>query len=111
MLVVAIESDQTIIKKKKRNPIHTQLHRAEILSHLQFISAVILLPPLYGYADYLSMVQTIQPTIIAVSQGDPKIVEKQQQAESVGAHVQIVCSLHPDISTSTIIKYASVSSN
>lgn len=111
ILIVALEPDEFIKKHKRREPIHTQKQRAEILSHLDMVSRILMLPDLKGYEDYLSLVKQIQPSVIAVTEGDAHLFEKQKQAEAVKARLQIVCSVAPVHSTTNIIKYASIFSN
>nr|WP_252903721.1 hypothetical protein [Rickettsia endosymbiont of Proechinophthirus fluctus] len=45
-LIVALEPDKTIIKYKKRQPIHNQLQQAKILSSFTFVDKVLILPKL-----------------------------------------------------------------
>lgn len=60
-LIVALEPDQTIVKYKKREPIHNQLQRAEILSYLAFLDEIIMLPELKGFEDYNRLVTNVCP--------------------------------------------------
>lgn len=92
-LIIALEPDQSIIKYKKRKPVHNQLQRAEILSHLAFVDQVVMLPELKGFEDYKKLVQNICPSIIAVTKNDPQISNKQAQAKSIGAKVVEVTDL------------------
>ncbi|HJD66119.1 MAG TPA: FAD synthase [Rickettsia endosymbiont of Bembidion nr. Transversale] len=107
-LIVALEPDETIIKYKKRKPIHNQLQRAKILSSLTFVDKVLMLPELKGFNDYALLVQNICPSVIAVTKHDPQLTNKQTQAELINARVIEVIELiqHPNIgtfSTSNII--------
>ncbi len=83
-LIVALESDEFIRQIKKKKPIHTQKQRAEILAHLDLVDMIILLP-LFIEKDYFEMVQMIHPNIIALTKGDPHLIEKSNQAQKVGA--------------------------
>ncbi|HJD64629.1 MAG TPA: FAD synthase [Rickettsia endosymbiont of Diachasma alloeum] len=108
-LIVALEPDQTIIKYKKRKPIHNQLQRAKILSSLTFVDKVFMLPELKGFHDYTTLVQNTCPSIIAVTRDDPQLTNKQAQAKLINAQVIEVIDLiqHPDlgiVSSSNIIK-------
>jgi cytidyltransferase-like protein len=111
MLVVALEPDEFIEKKKERTSFHTQNQRAEILAHLDIVDRVILLPPLKGYEDYLSLVELVSPAVIAITEGDAQKEEKQKQAATLGARLEVVCQKVPSVSTSDILKHASISSN
>lgn len=110
-LIVALESDDFIKKVKKREPVHTQEQRAHILSHLEIVDKVIKLPHLKDYGDYLNLVKTVSPSIIAVTEGDERLKEKEKQANEIGAKLKVVCSLVFSPSTSNIIKYASIFGN
>lgn len=93
ILIIALESDEFIKKNKKRKPYHSQQDRAEILSSLEFTDIIILLPFFKSHQDYHQLVKIIQPTVIAVTKGDPKIVCKEKQATTIGAKVITVNSL------------------
>lgn len=108
-LIVALEPDETIIKYKKRQPIHNQLQRAKILSSLTFVDKVLILPKLKDFNDYAQLTQNICPSVIAVTKHDPQLINKQIQAKLINAKVIEVIDLlqHPDIGTlssSNIIK-------
>ena len=86
VLMVALESDEFIMRIKKKKPIHTQEQRAEILAHLDLVDMIILLP-LFGEKDYFDMVQMIHPNIIALTKGDRRLTEKSKQAQEVDASI------------------------
>src|SRR3989338_6904442 len=92
-LIIALESDDFIRQHKKREQVHTQKQRAEILASLEFVDFIILLPLLSSYDSYLNLVKLIKPKIIAVTKGDPLMREKKRQAKAVGAHISIITSL------------------
>ena len=104
-LVVALESDAFIKKCKHRVPVHTQMQRAEILSHLDMVDAVIMLPKMEGYQDYLTLVEKVHPSVIAITEGDPYRAEKEKQAASVGAEVVVVANRNSAFSTSQILRH------
>lgn len=89
-LVVALEPDSRIIHGKKRQPVHTQCERAQILASIRYIDKVLLLGDLKTDADYNQLVQDIQPHIIAVTSDDPQIENKRLQAKRVGALLKSV---------------------
>lgn len=103
VLVVALESDEFINKRKNRKPVHTQKQRAEILAALEQVDFVLLLPYLESHEDYRKLVQDTRPHIVAVTAGDTYIEYKKKHAESVGAVVKIVSSLLPEFSTTRIL--------
>jgi cytidyltransferase-like protein len=103
MLIVALESDEFIINKKKRNPIHSQKQRAEILSVFEIIDLVILLPYFSKDEEYDNLVEKIKPQFIAVTEGDSKSEQKKQQAKRVNAQFVEVNKLIPEFSSSQIL--------
>ena len=102
-LIIALEPDEFIKKKKKRKPIHNQQQRAEILKSLRFVDEVILLPFFKKDADYFQLIEKIRPDIVAVTAGDPYIKNKIEQAKKIGATVKVVTPLLKGYSTNAII--------
>ena len=103
-LIVALEPDERIRIFKHRDPVHSQQQRAEILSQLRIVDDVISLPFITTYDDYLALVQKIQPHIIAVTDGDSQIINKQRQATAIGAVVCIVTPYITGFSSTDIMK-------
>ena len=77
--------------------------RAKNLLKTKLVDDVILLPTLKSAEDYLQMVQTIKPNIIAVTAGDPQMENKKKQAKKTGAKVKIVIDRLPGLSTTNLI--------
>lgn len=102
-LIVALESDEFIKKKKNKNPVHNQLQRGEILTSLSLIDLVILLPYFSSDTDYFNLVKEIRPKIIAVTERDPQLINKKNQAKEVGGKLTVVTSYIKDFSTRKII--------
>jgi len=103
-LIVALESDEFIKKYKKKLPVHRQLERAEILSNLNMIDLIILLPLFETNNDYFDLVKKISPRIIAVTVGDQQLKNKKKQALEVGAEVKEVVTNLKNFSTRNIAK-------
>ena len=103
ILVVALESDESISLYKKRTPIHTQSQRAINLSAIKYVDHILLLPSLKGFKDYNQLVQDIKPDIIAVTANDPQLKNKQIQADSINASLRIVIDRIDEFSTSKIV--------
>jgi cytidyltransferase-like protein len=101
-LIVALEPDEAIINYKKRTPIHNQEQRAHNLLALHSVDQVVLLPSLQGFDDYYMLVKNINPHIIAVTENDPQIVNKQKQADAVSAQLIIVTERIEPFSSSRI---------
>jgi FAD synthetase len=103
-LIIALESDTFIRKRKKRQPIHNQKQRAKILANITLVDKVILLPYLKSDEKYYQLVETIKPKVIAVSGHDGLLENKKRQAKKVGAQLKVVTPLLKGFSTSRIIK-------
>lgn len=107
ILIVLLESDEFIKKKKKRQPFHTQKERVEILAGLEDIDYIIPLPLLNSDDDYLRLVKIIKPQIIAVTENDSQIENKKKQAKVIKAKVEVVIPYDKGPSTTSILKYLS----
>ncbi len=103
-LIVALESDEFIKKNKRKEPIHSQDERAEILANLEVVDLVIKLPLFNKDEDYLQLVKTVSPQIIAITKGDPQMINKKNQAKLIDAKLKIVIPLLKKFSTRKIIK-------
>lgn len=111
VLVVALESDEFIRIRKKKEPVHTQLQRAEVLAAIRHVDYVVQLPYLQNDNEYFELVNRIKPHIIAVTHGDRLIEKKKEQASAVGATVKEVSSHLAGFSSSKIISYETVFSD
>ncbi len=103
-LIVALESDEFIKRHKKKLPVHRQLERAEVLSNLNMVDLIILLPLFRSDNDYFNLVKTISPNVIAVTIGDQQLENKKKQAIEVGAEVREVITNLKNFSTRNIAK-------
>lgn len=102
-LIIALESDEFVMKSKRKLPVHSQSERAQILASLNMVDLVILLPVFEDEKKYSEMVSLIRPKLIAVTEGDPFIDKKKKQAGTIGAEVEVVSPLLGKFSTSKII--------
>lgn len=104
-LFVFLESDENVRQTKGENrPINTQNIRAQVLSSLQYVDYVILLPRMKNDADYDRLVTLIRPMAIAITANDKNIKHKMRQAEIIGAKVLSVVSEISNESTSRMVK-------
>ena len=103
-LIVALESDEFIKKHKKKQPVHQQSERAEILSNLNMIDLILLLPLFKTNNDYFDLVKKVSPRIIAVTVGDQQLENKKKQAIEIGAEVKEVVTNLKNFSTRNIAK-------
>lgn len=101
-LIVALESDQFIKEIKNKQSIHNQQERAEILISLEIVDGVIMLPYFTKSEQYMELVTTLQPSVIAVTAGDSQLDNKKKQAKAVGASVKVVTPLLSEFSTTKI---------
>ncbi len=107
-LVVLLESDQKVRKLKgKSRPIFTQEIRAEMLSALNCVDLVVLLPTIENDSDYMSLVMKIKPNIIAITENDARIEKKRCQAETVGGELRVIPVIKT-LSTSALAKIVGV---
>lgn len=103
-LVVALESDENVRRMKgDSRPIHTQEQRKSMLEALSSVDEVIALPPIQGHQEYYDLVTRVHPQSIAVTQGDPKEVNKREQALQIGAQLIVIPKI-PTPSTSQLAK-------
>ncbi|HCS79249.1 TPA: glycerol-3-phosphate cytidylyltransferase [Patescibacteria group bacterium] len=99
-VIVALESDQTLTTHKGHlRPIHAQSERAEVLCALASVDYVLLLPYLSTHAEYYELTQSVAPQIIAVTEGDPLLTNKQKQAEAVGAKIVVIPKINTPSTT------------
>ncbi|HEX7542786.1 MAG TPA: adenylyltransferase/cytidyltransferase family protein [Patescibacteria group bacterium] len=103
-LIVALESDEFIKKYKRKLPVHQQTERAEILSNLNMVNLIVLLPFFRTNDNYFDLVKKISPSIIAVTEGDKQLENKRKQAKEIGAEVKEVVTNLKNFSTRNIAK-------
>lgn len=103
-LIVALESDENVRHMKgDTRPIHTQEQRKAMLESVKFVDDIIMLPPLKTDEDYEALVKEVQPSIIAITEGDPMEEKKRSHAGLVGAEVIVIPKIHSP-STSQLAK-------
>jgi D-beta-D-heptose 7-phosphate kinase/D-beta-D-heptose 1-phosphate adenosyltransferase len=107
-LIVLLESDREVRKLKGENrPVFIQEERAEMLSALESVDLIVLLPMMQNDSDYLNLVMKIKPDVIAVTEDDPHIEKKRYQAKEIGGELKII-SLTKTLSTSKLAKILSI---
>jgi D-beta-D-heptose 7-phosphate kinase/D-beta-D-heptose 1-phosphate adenosyltransferase len=103
-LIVLLEKDEKVKKLKGKNrPIFTQDVRAEMLSALNCVDLVVVLPMMEKDSDYLDLLMKVKPDIIAVTENDPRIEKKKHQAETVGGQLRVIPFVKT-LSTSALAK-------
>ena len=104
ILFVLLESDSAIKKRKGiHRPIHTQPERAHMISRLQDVDVVVVLPDTMTDSDYDNLIRAIHPTVIATTENDIHITHKERQAQLVGARVKQVNKYLPAVSTTKLL--------
>jgi rfaE bifunctional protein nucleotidyltransferase chain/domain len=104
-LFVLLESDESIRRMKgSSRPVHTQSDRASILSSIDDIDCIILLPDLKTDEDYDKLIFAIKPDIIATTEGDKGKAHKLRQASLIGAEVIDVIKRIENVSTTRLRK-------
>jgi len=102
-LIVLLESDENVKRLKgKERPFHTQEQRKEMLESLSTVDEVRILPPITGNDAYYTIINSIHPSVIAFTQGDPLAHYKTKQAELAGARTVVI----PKINTPSTTKLA-----
>jgi FAD synthetase len=103
-LIILLESDENVLRLKgEGRPFHTQSQRKEMLESLSFVDEVMELPPMTGNEAYYNLVKKIQPSVIALTEGDPILEQKTKQAEMVGARAILIPKINTP-STSQLAK-------
>jgi len=103
-LIVLLESDKNVKRLKgEGRPFHSQKQRKEMLLSLSCVDEVHELPPIVGYEAYFDLINKINPSIIALTEGDPKLKTKTKQAEKVNARVVVIPKIYTP-STSQLAK-------
>lgn len=108
ILIIALENDEFIKIRKKREPFYPQKSRAEILSALQTVDNIILLPFFKSDDEYFQLVNLVKPIVIAVTQDDPYLAYKEKQAKAVGGEVIVVIERINGYNSSQTIKKLTV---
>lgn len=104
VLIVALESDEFIQRKKNRVAVYPQAERAEILAAIESVDVVITLPFLASYEAYLQLVKSVKPHVIAATADDPLILHKEKQAREVNGKVTVVIDRIEPYATKSIAR-------
>lgn len=103
-LVVLLESDKKVKGLKGVNrPVHSQKMRAKILSALETVDFILILPFMESEALYDKLVQKIQPDVIALTQGYANMDHQKRAAKLTGAKLKYVTKMVGNHSTTSIL--------
>lgn len=104
-LIILLESDENIQKMKGiGRPVNKQIERAKNLSDLNLVDIIILLNNPSSDDYYYNLVKLIQPDIIALTDDDPLLRIKEEQAKMAGGKIKVVMNRNKNYSTSKLIK-------
>jgi cytidyltransferase-like protein len=105
-LVVGVEDDPRIAAwKGPGRPVNTATERAEVLAALRVVDGVFLLqgdPEIKSPEHYVELLRTLDPGVLAFTQGDPYAREKHRSARLLGA-AAVEVPLVPERSTSLLL--------
>lgn len=111
VLIIALESDLNVQKLKgEKRPITSQKQRATLLSAFPFVNYVLLLPQINTDQEYFNLVKKIKPAVIALSENDKQLKNKQKQAKAVQAKLVVIPQIK-NISTTTLFKIINQETN
>jgi rfaE bifunctional protein nucleotidyltransferase chain/domain len=106
ILILLLESDHAIkLLKGDKRPINPQENRAKVLRAVEFVDFVVTLPKPFKTSDYQKLTFEIKPNVIAVTEGDPHLREKESQAKAVNGIVKVVLQEIPEHSTTKLLDY------
>lgn len=105
-LFVLLESDQKVkALKGSTRPIQNQKERAKVLSALQVVDCVVLLPFLISDADYDKVILKIKPQVIAATKNYENLKFHQRVAKITGAKLKYVTKKVGNYSTTRILEF------
>lgn len=104
ILILLLESDENIkIRKGNDRPINSQKYRSIVLSALSSVDYVIPLEGMTNNQEYDKLIVQINPDIIALTEGDPGLGQREKQAKMVRAKIRLIKKIEGK-STTDLIK-------
>ena len=111
LVIAGLEGDASVrANKGPGRPVNTIDERMLVVASLEWVNLVCELPgaPLYSDAAsadlYVDRISTINPTFVAVPEGDPNINAKWHQAFAAGSFPVIIPGRHPNSTTQMLQK-------
>ena len=90
-VIILLESDKKVKQLKGQDrPIFKQQDRADALASLSDVDLIIQLPFFANDEDYGNLVEKIKPDVIAVTENDPRMEKKKEQAEKYGGRLKVI---------------------
>lgn len=104
LLILLLESDEKIKKTKgHKRPINSQEARAKIISHLNIVDFIILLPNFEKDEKYEALVKTLEPDIIALTNKDKVYLWEKEYVLNNNKEL-FIFNTKNNISTTNILK-------
>ncbi len=104
ILILLLESDQSVSRKGINRPFNNQKYRSIVLSSIKFVDYVIPLKGMTKNEEYDKLIVQIQPDIIAMTEGDRNYEFRKKQAKLVNAKVEFVTKHIDDLSTTKLME-------
>lgn len=105
ILFVLLESDEKVKRLKGSNkPVFSQTERAKVISAVNTVDFVIILPDIKSDTQYDKLIRKIHPDIIAITENDPYTLKKKRQAEDVNGKLIVI----PHVKTYSSSKLATI---
>lgn len=105
-LYVGLESDVRVSALKgPTRPVNSEEVRKENIEKLGIADTVFILPEQFSRPeDHRALLKKYSPSILAVSEHSPHLLEKQQLMQEIGGRVEIVHQHNPEISTTQLLR-------
>lgn len=103
ILILFLESDENIkIRKGPDRPINSQKYRSIVLAALSSVDYVITLKGMTNNKEYDKLIVQINPDIIALTEGDPGLGQREKQAKMVRAKIRLIKKIEGKSTTDLI---------
>jgi D-glycero-beta-D-manno-heptose 1-phosphate adenylyltransferase len=106
VLVVGIEDDVRVKAfKGAYRPVNTISQRVELMEALEFVDYTFVIkgsPKQDIKSFYTRLHRTLQADVLAVSEGDPNLKDRQEEIEAAGGYLLVVSRMEEGSSTSLI---------
>jgi rfaE bifunctional protein nucleotidyltransferase chain/domain len=104
ILIVLLESDENIKKRKGNNrPINNAHSRQIIVSSIKSVDYVIPLKGVTSDLEYDRLMSQIKPDVVAITEGDSQTEKRKIQCEETGTKLKTVIKLIDNNSTTALI--------
>lgn len=109
VLIILLESDEKVKKLKgSKRPVYQQKFRAIVLSALESVNLVVMLPNMEKPKQYDDLVLAIKPDVIATTADNKNITYLQRTANLAGAKLKLVTKNIANFSTTFLIDSSTI---